>query len=311
MKRTTWGILAGGAVAATFLTSATADAETTPDVTWTPTYDIDSSTLVQAANSTAFAFQTPATFTPSTGTALSGTDYVTTSSGGYDNVFVTGDGATYAQDQLGLGFTNLYYDPSGTGAVVDMLKTPFGTFDISPFASLLAPADYADATTVVPTTVLENSGLYSALDLGLPSGTTPTWSPVYGTPEAMQTSTGTVGFETPSSFTTGTGADATTLTGTDYITASSGGYDNQFVTDSGAIYDQDQLGLGFTNLLYYDPSGTGAVVDMLKTPFGTFDISPLGTLFTPVDLSSLDPATPLTDLTDSGLYSALDLGLTP
>lgn len=96
-----------------------------------------------------------------------------------------------------------------------------------------------------------------------------------------------------------------------YLTQSlfGGGINNQFVTDAGDIYNQNQLGMGFTNL-YYDAEGDGKdVIDVMKIPFGNFDLSSLASWFAPTDYSDTDVASPVDALTDAGLYSALDLGL--
>lgn len=313
MKRLALGIVTGGAAAAAFFGSATAHAT---GETWTPDYNVEGATLVQAPGSTSLTWELPASFTGTGGASpvtLTGTDYVTPSSGGFNDEFVTSTGAIYDQDQLGLGYTNLYYDPnpgSATDKIVDVMKTPFGNVNISSLASYFTPAD--PSKFITSTDAEQNAGLYSALDLGLktaPTATSPEhWAPVYGaTHEVAASSTGAPVWEQSATF-NGTGADSTTLTGTDYLTPSLGGYNNEFVTSGGAIYDQDQLFQGYTNL-YYDASSTGTAVDFLKTPFGEFNISPFASFFTPTDYTHVVDATPLADLTNAGLYSALDLGL--
>lgn len=71
---------------------------------------------------------------------------------------------------------------------------------------------------------------------GLPTLGQEAWSPAW---------------ELPASFTSGNG---TVLTGTDYITQSGGGLNDEFITKDGAVFDQNQVFPGFTNL-YYDPAG--------------------------------------------------------
>lgn len=58
MKFVGLGVVAGGAMAAAFLGTATANADTT----WTPDYTIDDAQVLQGANSLTWAV--PATFTP-------------------------------------------------------------------------------------------------------------------------------------------------------------------------------------------------------------------------------------------------------
>lgn len=316
MKRIAVGIVAGGAAAAAFLTAASAnatDSAETPSVTWTPNYTVDNAVILQGQNSLADTWQLPASFTSSEGTVLVGTDYVTrTLWGGIENQFHTTDGAVYAQDQLGLGFTNLYYDADGDGKdVVDYLKTPFGTFNVSSMASVFAPEDVSKLTEASPLEALQNAGLYSALDLGLGEDAGEgSWSPAYDIAGAQLLADKDPFSETwklDASFTRGDEM----LMGTNYVTQSlfGGGINDQFVTDDGAIYAQNQLGLGFTNLYYNSGGDDATVVDILKTPLGNVDLSSIASWFAPADFSDVDAASPLADLQDAGLYSALDLGL--
>lgn len=321
MKAIALGVVAGGATVAAFLTAAAANADTDTDTgtgdtstaSWAPVYDEDAAQLLQGPESSLY-WSVPSTFTNGD-TVLEGDTYITESAGGFNTIFVDDNGDIYAQNQLFPGFTNLYYDEGGDGKdAVDMLKTPFGTFDISQMAASFAPIDVEGLEAASPLETLQNAGLYSALNLGVDGDTTDlTWTPDYGNlddnavlladddPYSQTWQVNDVSF---------TNSAGDTLTGTNYVTQSLfGGIDDQFVTADGAVYDQDQLGFGFTNL-YYDP-GTedGDIVDMLKTPFGTFDISWMADSFTPTDFSDAVPATALDDLADAGLYSALDLGL--
>ncbi|MEZ0382737.1 hypothetical protein [Mycobacterium sp. pW045] len=315
MKLIILGVAAGGAAAA-FLTAATAGAEVseTPG-TWTPTYNVDTAEILQSANSFANTWAVTSIFTHSDGVELAGTTYLTPSTGGLNTLFIdnaTGD--IYNQNQLGLGFTNLYYDAGGDGKdVVDILKTPFGSIDISSMAAWFAPADVADLTPASPLEALENAGLYSALNLGLGEDAPAdvTWDPTYGLDGAQLLDVNDPLSQTWKLTAAFTNSDGEMLSGTNYITQSlfGGGINNQFVTSDGDVYAQHQLGLGFTNL-YYDADGDGKdVIDILKTPFGSFDISSMASWFAPTDFSDVDAVSPVADLEDAGLYSALDLGL--
>ena len=323
MKAIALGVVAGGATVAAFLTAAAANADegtdpgtdgggdTATTASWSPVYQSDEAQLVQGSDSSLY-WATPSSFTNGD-TTLDGDTYITQSPGGFNTVFVTDDGDVYAQNQLFPGFTNLYYDAAGDDtAAVDTLKTPFGPIDLSSMASTFAPPSMDDLEAASPLEALQNAGLYSALNLGLdPDAGDVTWTPNYGDLSDAQL----LADDDPYSQTwqldnvTFTNSDGDELTGTNYVTQSMFGIDDQFVTEDGATYDQDQLGFGFTNL-YHDP-GTedGDIVDMLKTPFGTFDITWMADAFTPTDFSDAVPATALDDLTDAGLYSALDLGL--
>ena len=307
MKHVALGIVTGGAAAAAYFGAAMAHADPGTE-SWSPIYGTDSATLVQAPGSQSLAWDLPASFTNGS-TTLTGTDYLAPSSGGFNNEFVTSTGATYDQDQLFPGVTNLYYDSGVSGAApVDVLKTSFGDFNVSSWASLFpaptVPKDFVDSGTA-----LQNAGLYSALDLGPDgkNGSEPTWTPSYGdVTEVTPKAGGAPVWEVQN--TTFTPSAGTTLTGTDYLAPSAGGYDNEFVTTGGAIYDQDQLFPGVTNL-YYDSGSDGTPVDILKTSFGDFNISSMASWLPLADYTDAVPATPDVDLTDAGLYSALDLGL--
>lgn len=315
MKHIAWEIVAGGAVAAAFAGSATANA--TGD-TWTPNYDVDNATAYQMPGSSSVGWDLPASFTSGAGTTLTGTDFVIPSAGGYDDVFQTGAGAVYAQDQLFPGFTNLYYDAGTTGAVpVDMMKTPFGSVNLSSLASLFAP-DYSHAAPVPSAgLVASDTDLGDALGLGPGDHKDATWTPDYGTHNAglLQLNDGALAWQLPD--TTFTSSDGTVLTGTDWVTQTlfAGqhiyGYDNEFITNTGALYDQHQLAPDITNYYYYDPSVSMSAVDFLQTPLGTFNMSWIAPwVFEPMDyVEHATALSPLTDLTDAGLYSALDLGL--
>ncbi|MDD7811942.1 hypothetical protein PP713_05105 [Mycobacterium sp. CSUR Q5927] len=140
------------------------------NLTWTPVYGTDDAQLLVDNDPFSQTWKLDATFVPSEGDTLVGTNYLTESlfGAGINNVFVTEDGDVYAQNQLGFGFTNLYYDAAGDDtAAVDFLKTPFGNFDMSWAASWFAPADYSDVDVITPDADLAAAGLYSALDLGL------------------------------------------------------------------------------------------------------------------------------------------------
>ncbi|UVO14333.1 hypothetical protein NM962_10235 [Mycobacterium sp. SVM_VP21] len=312
MKRVALGIVTGGAATAAYFGSAMAYADDTTSGTsgaesWSPVYGTDAATLVQDQGSGSLAWELPASFANGS-TTLSGTDYVMPSTGGYNDEFVTSAGAVYDQDQLFPGVTNLYYDDGVKGdAPVDVLKTSFGNFNVSSMASLFTPTD--PQNFVDSGTALQNAGLYSALDLGPDgkSGSEPTWTPSYGDVTEVANKGAAPVWEV--SNTTFTPSAGTALTGTDYLAPSLGGYDNEFVTGSGAVYDQDQLFPGVTNLYYDDGVSGDAPVDILKTSFGNFDLSSMASWFAPTDYSDAVAATPDMDLTDAGLYSALDLGL--
>jgi hypothetical protein len=317
MKFITLGAVVGGAAAAAFLTAATANATETPEnpVTWTPTYNVDNAEILQAANSLTTTWAVDSIFTPSQGDALAGVTDLTPSSGGLSTVFIdSANGDIYNQNQLGLGFTNLYYDADGDGKdVVDYLKTPFGSFNISSMAALFAPADVADLPPASPLEALENAGLYSALNLGLGEDAPAdvTWSPTYAVDGAKILVDNDPFSETWKLTAMFTNSAGDSLSGTNYVTQAlfGGGINDQFVTSDGDVYSQNQLGLGFTNL-YYNPAGDDTdAVDFLKTPFGTFDMSSMASWFAPTDFSDVDAITPDADLANAGLYSALDLGL--
>ncbi|HET9875252.1 MAG TPA: hypothetical protein VFQ37_05730 [Mycobacterium sp.] len=127
---------------------------------------------------------------------------------------------------------------------------------------------------------------------------------------------------------------STTLLGGDIVTKSFlGGVNDLFFADAGLdsagktlydVYDQSQIIPGLLTNLYYAPAG-GSIIDILKTPFGNFNISSLAFLFTPPSADSYIGALEAGDYThvadpsalfahggifsDAGLYSALDLGL--
>jgi hypothetical protein len=148
-----------------------------------------------------------------------------------------------------------------------------------------------------------------------------TWTPDYGTDNAgllQLTGSSALAWELPD--TTFTASNGTVLTGTDWVTQTlfAGdhiyGYDNEFITNTGALYDQHQLAPDFTNVYYYDPSVSLSAVDLLQTPVGDINMSWAAPLFEPMDyIEHATALSPLTDLADAGLYSALDLlpGLTP
>lgn len=317
MKRVAWGIVVGGAVAAAFAGSA---ANATGD-TWTPDYDVGGAqlfaqlpTLTQEGWSP--VWELPASFTTSTGATLTGTDYLTTSSGGFNDEFITKEGAVYDQNQLGGGFTNLYYDPSSIGTAVDMMKTPFGTVDLSSMASLFAPADVTGLSTAAEVgnnIVFADFGgirIQGALDLDNgQSGHGWAGGPADGaTVTTMQAPDSSLVWSVPTTFTQTIGAHTTTLTGTEYLTSPT---DVEFVDKAGDVFDQHLLaasGLLFADNHYYDPVD-GPAQDVLETTFGNWDISPIASWFAPAEVADLVTPSLLTDLADAGLYSVLDLGL--
>jgi len=314
MKRVAWGIVVGGAVAAAFAGSGVAGATGS---TWTPDYDVGGAQLfvgpspVVSPYQFGSAWELPAIFTSSTGTILTGTDYLTLAPGGLNDEFVTEGGAVYDQNQLGGGFTNLYYD-AGTGhAAVDMMKTPVGNIDLSWMASSFAP-DFATSTFPAATT---GDNLFAdqprvGAALGLYNNIGGYWS---GGPTdssaitALQAPDSSLVWSAPATYTEGTGADVSTLIGTEYVTSPG---DVEFVTDSGAVFDEKILSSGLfpVDNLYYDPVN-GPAVDELQTIFGNVNLSPIASWFAPVDVADLVTPAPLTDLADAGLYSVLDLGL--
>lgn len=314
MKHFVWGIAVGGAVAAAYAGSAAATAD---PASWTPDYDVDGAQLNAAMSywgPWSPVWELPASFTSSTGTTLTGTDYLTTAPGGFNDDFVTNTGATYDQDQLLPGFTNLYYDPSADGTAVDVMKTPLGNIDLSAMASTFAPVDFetmSPATTVGQNIVFTDSGgdrITGAL------GLTEKGSDWVGGPATDANVTPLVTPESglvwsvPATFTDRTGTDAvTSLTGTEYVTSPT---DVEFVDKAGDVFSQQTWvpGLFVVDNLYYDPVD-GPAQDYLQTIFGNFDISPLASWLAPTDVSDLTSPSLLPDLADAGLYSALDLGL--
>lgn len=315
MKRITWGIVVGGAAAAAFVGSATANA--TGD-TWTPNYDIDNAQLfVGSGPAYTAAWELPASFTSGTGadaTTLTGTDYLTASPGGLNDEFVTNDGVIYDQDQLGGGFTNLYYDMGGPGNnVVDYMKTPFGSYDISSMASLFTPGDFekdfSTAATVGQNIVVADGAegrIGAALGLSSPGEFTGGLTED-ATITPMLTKDSSLVWEAPASYTGGVAGDQETLTGNLYVTSPT---NVEFVDNSGDVFAQNELGSGLfvVNNLYYDPVN-GPAQDYLETTFGNIDISSLASWFAPADVSDLTAASPVADLADAGLYSALDMGM--
>lgn len=314
MKRIAWGIVVGGATAA-FVGSAAANA--TGD-TWTPNYDVDHAQLLAGPGLNSAALELPASVTSSDGTILTGTDYVSLTPGGFDDEFVTGSGAIFDQNQLFPGFTNLYYAPVG-GDAVDVMKTPFGTVDLSSMASTFAPADiertFAPAATVGQNFVVADGATYRIGEaLGLYDNTVVSAAGELtsdATITTMQAPDTSLVWAAPAAYTVGTGADATTLTGTLYVTSPT---DVEFVDKAGDVFDQNLLVSGpfFVENLYYDPVN-GPAVDQALTPLGLVDLSPIAPWFAPTDVSDLVAATPpVSDLSDAGLYSVLDLasGLT-
>lgn len=301
-----------GGVAAAFFGSAAAHAD---DSSWSPIYDTDSATLVQVLGRSTLTWDVPASFTNGT-TTLSGTDYVAPSAGGFNDEFVTNSGAVYDQDQLFPGFTNLYYDAGTKGATaVDVFKTPFGDIPANWAASQFTPAD--PTFFITSTEALANSqpNLDVLLNLGPDSSGLEGWSPVDGTVTEVANKGAAPVWEVPATFSPVTDAGVATLTGTEsgteYLAPSPiGGYDFEFVTNTGAVYDEDILFQEVVNL-YYDSGAKGASpVDILYTPFGHLNISWAASLFTPTNYASAVAVTPTDDLTNAGLYSALDLGLT-
>lgn len=317
MKFRALGVAVGGAAAAAFLAAGTANADTAEapaEPTWTPVYQTDTAEVLQQANSFINTWAVGSTFVNGD-TTLVGTTYLTPSTGGLNTLFI--DEATkdvYNQNQLGLGFTNLYYDAGGDGKdVVDILKTPFGNIDISSMASLFAPEDVSNLHEVSPEKALESAGLYSALNLAygkeIPENLT--WTPVYGIDDAQLLVDNDPFSQTWKLNATFAPSEGDTLVGTNYLTESlfGAGINNVFVTHDGDVYAQNQLGFGFTNL-YYDAAGDDtAAIDILKTPFGNFDMSWAASWFAPADYSEVDVITPDAYLEAAGLYSALDLGL--
>ncbi|MEB3031310.1 hypothetical protein [[Mycobacterium] nativiensis] len=318
MKRIAWGIVVGGAAAAAFTGSGVAGAT---GATWTPSYDVNDAqlfaglpTLGQEAWSP--AWELPASFTSATGTVLTGTDYLTPTIGGLNNELVTTDGTVFDQNQLFPGFTNLYYDPAGGGTAVDAMKTPFGSFDLASAPSWAVP-DFPTATAetvgqnIVVTDVAfgrigQAIGLADRNGYAAGGGVTD-----HATITTLQTPDSSLVWAAPAAYAVGTGADATTLTGTLYVTSPT---DVEFVDKAGDVFDQHALVFGLFPVenLYYAPVN-GPAVDEVSTIFGNIDLSPFASWFAPTDVADLVTPSPLTDLADAGLYSALDLasGLTP
>ena len=307
LKRRMWGNVVGGAVAAAFAAAGVAGA--TGD-TWTPDYDVDNAQLLVGPSSSQEAWELPASFTSSSGTTLTGTDYLSSAPGGIDDEFITAGGAVYDQDQLFPGVTNLYYAPVD-GDAVDMMKTPFGTIDLSSMASTFAPGDveqtFFPAAEVGQNVVvgdLSYDSINQALHLDGDS-----WAgglPADGTITAMQAPDSSLVWAAPTTY---VGPDATALTGTLYVTSPT---DVEFVDQAGDVFDQRELVSGLIPVenLYYAPVD-GPVQDHLQTIFGDYDISSIAFWFAPTDVSDLAVAdSPAADLADAGLYSALDLGLT-
>jgi hypothetical protein len=112
-------------------------------------------------------------------------------------------------------------------------------------------------------------------------------------------------------FTVGSGPDALTLTGTEYVASPT---DVEFVDKAGDVFDEHALTYGLFPVenLYYDPAG-GPAQDYLQTIFGSINLSPFASWFAPTDVADLVTPSPAADLADAGLYSALDLtsGLAP
>jgi len=314
MKRIAWGIVAAGAAAAAVASSGAANAT---GETWTPDYDLGNAQLfaqMPALGERGWspAWELPASFTSSDGTTLTGTDYLTQSGGGLNNEFVTGDGAVFDQDQLFPGFTNLYYDPAGDGAAVDVLKTPFGDVDLASAPSWAVPDFPQGSADVVGHNIVvtDSGGSRITEALGLSNGSIH-WAggPTATSVTPMETPDSSLVWAVPATFTTGDGG--TTLTGTEYVTSPT---DVEFVDQSGDVFDQHALVYGSFPVenLYYDPVN-GPAVDEIHTILGNVDISPIASWFAPTDVADLVTPSPVTDLTDAGLYSALDLlpGLTP
>jgi len=312
MKRIAWGIVVGGVAAAAFAGSGVAGAT---GGTWTPDYDVDDAqlfaglpTLGQEAWSP--AWELPASFTSGTGTVLTGTDYITQSGGGLNDEFITKDGAVFDQNQVFPGFTNLYYDPAGGGTAVDVMKTPFGSFDLGSVPSWAVPGSSTGAAeTVGHNIVVTDGAMYNIGEaIGLADKTGAAAAGEVTDPAAittLQTPDSSLVWAAPAAYTVGIGA-TTTLTGNLYVTSPA---DVEFVDKSGDVFDQHMLvsGLFPVENLYYDPVN-GPAVDEVSTIFGNIDISAFAPLFAPTDVADLVSPSPLADLADAGLYSALDLG---
>lgn len=296
---------------AALLGAAAAQADTS---SWTPNYTVDNATLyagLPALNDG--SWQLPASFSHGTGAdaiTLTGTDYLMKSGGGFNDEFITKGGAIYDQNQLGGGFTNLYYD-AGTGhTAVDVLKTPLGDIHLASAPSWAVPtfptstAEEAGHNVVVADNATDR--IVSALGLSkageFSGGLTPD-----ATITPLLTKDSSLVWSAPPSYTDGTGADATTLTGNLYVTSPT---DVEFVDKAGDVFDQNTLVSGFLPVvnLYYDPVG-GPDQDYLLTIFGNINISSFASWFAPADVADLTAPSPEADLTDAGLYSALDLGL--
>lgn len=300
MKRIAWGIVVGGVAAAAFAGSGVAGAT---GETWTPDYDVNGAQLFLGPDGASPAWELPASFTSSSGTTLTGADYLTTSPGGFNDQFITDTGAIYDQDQMGGGFTNLYYyDPVGDSAPVDIMKTPFGTVDLSSMASLFAPHDFGAVTSLAGPIGDNNIG--AALGLYDKIGGLWTGLGSAGLTALQGPDSSSLVWSTPVEFSGGSGADATTLTGTEYVLSLN---NVEFVDNAGDVFGQHEL-FPFVDNLYYDPAG-GPAQDYLQTMFGLVDLSSVASWFAPADVSDLVAASPLADLADAGLYSVLDLGL--
>lgn len=315
MKHVAWGIVTGGAVAAAFAGSGVAGAT---GGTWTPSYDVNDAqlfagppTLGQEAWSS--AWELPASFTSGTGTVLTGTDYLTPTIGGYNNEFVTDDGATYDQNQLFPGFTNLYYDPAGDGTAVDVMKTPFGSFDLASAPSWAVPDFPTGPAETVGNNIVVGGIAFDRIDQAIGLADRNGVAAAGGLTDpaaitALQTPDSLLVWAAPAAYTVGTGGTATTLTGNLYVTSPT---DVEFVDKAGDVFDQHTLisGLFPVENLYFAPV-SGPAVDEVDTIFGKFDLSPFASWLAPTDVADLTTPAPLTDLADAGLYSALDLGLT-
>lgn len=189
------GVLAGGMSMAAWMATGIAGAAPDTDVghpgetdAWyasdsaygtDPYYDLDDALQLQDGLFST-TWQVDATFDSDVlDETVRGTLYETQSLfGGYDSVLVTGENSDadgiYEQNDWGLGFTNVYFNPAGDDTdAVDYLLTPFGDVDLSWMASWFAPdtgfLEGLDGTAVESTDALSDAlsdtGLYTALDL--------------------------------------------------------------------------------------------------------------------------------------------------
>lgn len=301
--------VAAGATAALYAATATAHADQ-----WTPHYDVDTATLVQSPSRTQLAWAVPASFTDSGGHTLSGIEYIRPSEGGPNAEFVTDSGAVYALDKQfgGLGMPTMYYapGPGNPAGSLGVIESGSGTVKLSSDLSwLVEPAVYTNAVTAADALGRVDFGNTGVLDLG-GAGTSPagTWTPAYPqmTPVAGKDGLPVWSFDD----TEFTGPGGKTLDGTVYLESpltKVGLYDEEFVTKGGAVYDVSQWSKQIENL-YYSAGAGGAAVDILKTPYGDWNLSSMSWLFTPPDYAGVVTATPNALLDDADLSGALNLG---